>query len=298
MGIIIPKGFEIGHAQNERTGVTVILCKDGAVGGVDVKGAAPGTRETDLLRPEKAVEKINAVALCGGSAYGLDACGGIMQFLRERNIGYAMGPLVVPIVSAAVIFDLNYGYIFPDAKMGYESCENAKNSNVEFGQVGVGTGATIGKILGPAYAAKSGIGASTIVSNGVTLTAIAVVNALGDVYNHKSGEIVAGAKAPSGTFLNSNNFILSGEAAKVLKGANTTLVCILTDAKLTKLQANKLSAIGQNGLALSIRPVHTDYDGDTVFTLSHGDKETDFTLLSCMAVEAVSGAIMNAAKTV
>lgn len=295
--VIIPQGFKVGHAQNDKTGVTVILCEDGAVGGVDVRGCAPGTRETDLLRPEKAIEKVNAVALCGGSAYGLDSLGGVMQYLRERNIGHKMGPIVVPLVAGAVIFDLNEGkYNFPDAKTGYSACENAEYQDVKFGAVGAGTGATVGKILGAQFACRGGVGASTIISDGAVLTAVAVVNAVGDVYDPETGAIVAGAHTPDGQFLNTKNFILSGKLSQMIKGANTTLVCIMTDAKLTKLQANKLSSIAHNGLAQTIKPVHTDYDGDTVFTLSRGEKEVDFTVLSCVAVEAVSQAILDAVK--
>lgn len=293
--IIIPAEFKIGHAQNEKTGVTVFLCEEGAAGGVDVRGCAPGTRETDVLRPEKAVEKVNAVVFCGGSAYGLDACGGVMEYLKQKGSGHKMGPLVVPIVSGAVIFDLNEGiYNYPDSHMGYSACQNAKNSDVKFGLIGAGTGATVGKILGPAYASGGGIGAATIVLGGVVLTAVALVNAAGDVYNSRTGEIAAGAHTKDGHFLSTKDFILSGNLSQTPKGANTTLVCILTDAKLTKLQANKLSSIAHNGLAQSIKPVHTDYDGDTVFTLSNGANEIDFTVLSCAAVEAVSMAILNA----
>ncbi len=295
--IKLPEGFKLGHSGNGKTGVSVVLCESGAVGGVDVRGCAPGTRETDLMRPEKAVERVNAVALCGGSAYGLNACGGVMEYLKEKGAGHKMGPLVVPIVAGAVIFDLDScGYDYPTSSMGYDACKNAVLSGLEWGGVGAGTGASIGKILGPQYCSKGGIGAMSNESGGVLLTAVAVVNAVGDVYDPDNGNIVSGAKLGNGQFLSTKNFILNSDLSKLSKGANTTLVCIMTDAKLTKLQANKLASIGQDGLALAIRPVHTDYDGDTVFALSCGEKQIDFTQLCVMAVEAVSKAIVNAVK--
>ena len=200
MEIIIPKGIKIGHSQDEYTGVTVILSEKGVVAGADVRGSAPGTRETDLLRPDKAVQKINAVVLSGGSAYGLSSCDGVMRYLKDKGCGHKMGNKVVPIVSGAVIYDLNdKDYHITDSESGYEACLNA-SENPLFGQVGVGKGATVGKIRGIKNACKSGIGAYTVKVAGVTVTAIICVNALGDVID-KDGKILAGAKGKDGKFI-------------------------------------------------------------------------------------------------
>lgn len=296
MKIIIPGGIKIGHAQDDRTGVTVVLAEKGCAAGCDVRGGAPGTRETALLRPEKAVQKVHAVVLCGGSAYGLNACGGVMEYLRERNIGLKTGRKVVPIVTGAVIYDLNSKeYRYPTAEMGYEACENAKNTP-EFGQKGVGRGATVGKLRGIEHACKSGIGAYTVKICGITVTAAVVVNSLGDVV--ENGEIIAGAKGKDGKFIDSEKTMAELDLKKIIFGANTTLGCVMTNAKLTKLQANKLASAAHNGLARSIRPVHTDYDGDTIFALATGKiPVVNLTLLEVAAVKAVEGAVINAVKS-
>lgn len=290
--ILLPTGISIGHASNTITGVTVILAPEGAVAGVDVRGCAPGTRETDVLHNEKAMEKINAIVLTGGSAYGLESACGVMKFLREREKGYKMGTRVVPIVSAAVIYDLNNeDYNFPDIAMGYEACLQAKNTDINFGKVGVGTGATVGKIRGLEHADEGGIGGSTVCLNGLFVTAVVACNASGDVYDHNTNKIIAGAHDNSGGFLDTRSTILSGNFSRLMYGTNTTIGAVITNAKLSKVQANKLATISQNGLAQSIKPVHTDYDGDTIFALASGEVECDFNMLSIMAVEAVSRAI-------
>ena len=296
--IKIPKGFKIGHSDNGFSGVTVFLSEKGAVAGCSVRGGAPGTRETDLLRSEKAVQAVNAVVLCGGSAYGLNACGGVMEYFKDIGKGYKMGSKVVPIVCGAVIYDLNQkGYHYPDAEMGKKACENASDKNVEFGQVGVGKGATVGKIRGMKYAEKSGIGAFTVKTMGITMTAIAVVNALGDVYDIETGEIVAGAKDGKGGYINTERTILTADIKKILLG-NTTLVVLLTNAKIDKLQANKLADIAQDGFARAIKPVHTDYDGDSSFVMSTAKiPVVNFAVLQSAAVVAVERAIVNAAKS-
>lgn len=293
----IPKGIKIGHASNEFTGVTVIVCEDGCVGGVDVRGGAPGTHETDLLHNEKAMQKINAIALCGGSAYGLYAISGIMDYLRKKNVGYKVESKVVPIVSGAVIFDLNdKEYHYPDFDMGYKACENAIEENIISGKVGAGTGAMVGKVRGIKNADKGGLGIGTVKVQGITLTAVIVVNALGDIYNHK-GEIIAGAKDNKGKFLNTEKTILDGDFMRLVMGTNTTIGCLITDAKLTKVEANKLATISHNGLSQSIKPVHTDYDGDTMFCLATGKKKAlNFMLLEVGAVEAVRLAIEDAVR--
>lgn len=296
MEIIIPKCIKIGHSQDEYTGVTVILSEKGVVAGADVRGGAPGTRETDLLRPDKAVQKINAVVLSGGSAYGLSSCDGVMRYLKDKGCGHKMGNKVVPIVSGAVIYDLNdKDYHIPDAESGYEACLNA-SENPLFGQVGVGKGATVGKIRGIKNACKSGIGAYTVKVAGVTVTAIICVNALGDVID-KDGKILAGAKGKDGKFINTSDCLLNNRFGTLLFG-NTTIGCILTNAKLDKLQANKIASVAHNGLAKSISPVHTDYDGDTLFCMATGKVPVlNLVLLQTAAVEAVENAVRAAVKS-
>ncbi len=295
MNITIPKGISVGHANDEHTGVTVILAPNGAVGGCDCRGGAPGTRETDLLRPEKMMDKINAVVLSGGSAYGLESTVGVMNYLREKGIGYRSGGKIVPIVTGAVIFDLNAkGYHYPTTEMGVKACENA-GSSLDFGQIGVGKGATVGKIRGMKFCDKSGVGAATVKVCGVTVTAIVAVNAMGDVVNPETNEIIAGAHANDGSFINTNKCMLEGSFMKLALGKNTTIGCIITNAKINKVQANKLASISHNGLARTIRPVHTDYDGDTMFCLATGARPVvNFALLQVAAVEATEKAILNA----
>jgi len=328
--IKLPKGFSIGHANNDHTGVTVILAADKTVGGVCVRGSAPGTRETDLLKADKAVQEINAIVLTGGSAFGLGACDGVVKFLSEQGIGFDVGKHKVPLVAGAVIFDLKDELVYPTADMGYKACKNASDKNFKWGSVGAGTGATVGKILGPTFSQKSGIGAITVeagtgslfeeqqvpsqnkqtslkkvpipiyceTTNVPFVTAITVCNAVGDVVD-KTGQIVAGVGAEGEDkkrqFVGAGNMILAG-ASGASVGGNTTLTCLITNVKLDKLHANKLASIAHNGYAKSINPVHTDYDGDTVFALSGGDVKLDFTALSIMAVEAVCESIVNAVK--
>lgn len=296
--ILLPDGITIGHADNSVTGCTAILCKGGAVAGADVRGGAPGTRETDLLRNEKAMEKINAVVLTGGSAYGLESACGVMRYLREHGEGFAVGDKLVPIVPAAVLYDLNGpDYNYPDSAMGMAAAQNAQAKNIPFGKVGAGTGATVGKIRGLAYASQGGIGAYTVGTPDLFVTAVIAVNALGDVADYHTGKIVAGAHDNAGGFLDTVGCVLSGNFARLLYG-NTTIGCVITNAGLTKVQANKLASIAHNGLALSIRPVHTDHDGDTLFALSKGDAKCEFSMLEVMAVEAVACAVVSACNLI
>ena len=295
--IIIPSGIKIGSYNDDYTGVTVIMCEKGAVAGADVRGGAPGTRETDLLKPEKAMEKINAVVLAGGSAYGLASTCGVMEYMRERGIGYKIGKKVVPIVCGAVIFDLNdKDYHYPSAEWGYKACEAASDKNVPFGQVGVGKGATVGKIRGLAHAQKSGLGAATVKAGGCVVTAVVAVNALGDITDGK-GNILAGAAGNKGGFIGTERCLREGKWFTLLTGANTTIGCVMTNAKLTKVEANKLASITHNAYAKHISPVHTDFDGDTIFTMNTGVRRPyNFLLLQVAAVEAMGRAIMNAAS--
>jgi L-aminopeptidase/D-esterase-like protein len=293
MDFLLPDGIKVGHANNEYTGTTVILAEKGAVCGCDVRGGAPGTRETELLRSEKMMPNINAVTLSGGSAYGLEAASGVMAYLKDHSIGYKSMGKIVPIVPSAVIYDLNQNdYYYPDKQMGYSACQNATSSPI-FGSVGAGKGATVGKIRGLAHASKGGVGGTTVHMMGVNISVIVVVNAFGDVVSEK-GKILAGARVQNG-FLDTNSVILSGEIAKLLFGTNTTIGCIATDAKISKVEANKLASIAHDGLAKSIRPVHTDFDGDTFFCMATGKKKVlNFMMLQVGVVEAVVRAVENA----
>lgn len=298
--ILLPEGVKIGHAQNDYTGVTCILT-DYAVGGVSVRGGAPGTRETDMLRAEKSQGFVNAVVLSGGSAYGLEAACGVMDYLREKEIGFKVGDKVVPLVAQAILFDLNTPgeYHYPDKSMGYAAANAATANGVAFGNVGAGKGATVGKILGAFGACKSGIGAATCRFGDVFVTAVIAVNALGDVCDHSTGKILAGARLPSGEFLNTMQAFANGTLEQMFKmqsGTNTTIGCVMTNAKLNKVEANKLAAVAHDGLAMSIRPVHTDADGDTLFAIAKGDKTADINIVMALAAEATARAVENAVK--
>ncbi len=294
-GVRLPSGFKVGHADNGVTGVSVVICEKGAVCGCDVRGGAPGTRETDLLKSEKAMQTVQAVVLSGGSAYGLESACGVMEYLKDKGIGYKTGDKIVPIVPAAVIYDLNGNdYVYPDKQMGIAACKKASEDEVSCGRIGAGTGATVGKIRGVQNSDPSGIGIATVKAVGVTVTALMVVNAMGDVYD-SSGNIIAGARDKRGGFLNVKDTVLSGNLMRLMMGTNTTIGCVMTDARLTKVEANKLAAIAQNGLAKSINPVHTDYDGDTVFCMASGKKKVvNLALLYVAVTEAVSKAIERA----
>jgi L-aminopeptidase/D-esterase-like protein len=253
-------GILVGHATDEvgLTGCTVILCAAGAVGGVDVRGAAPGTRETDLLRPEATVERVNAILLTGGSAFGLDAAAGIMRFLEERGLGYAVRSTVVPIVPGAVIFDLGLGdhRARPDAAMGLAACRSASAEPPAEGSVGAGTGATVGKARGMASAVKGGIGTASVRLDGSTVGALVVVNAAGDVVD-EAGVVLAGARSDA-----------PGPHDAPAVGANTTIGVVATDLPLDKAGATRLAQAAHDGLARAVRPAHTAFDGDTFFALS------------------------------
>ncbi len=295
-------GFQIGHAENQeaKTGCTVILCEDGAVAGYDLRGSAPGTRETDLLRPGFLVDKVHAILLTGGSAFGLAAAAGVQRFLEKRGKGYDARGVRVPIVPGAVIFDLHVGdsRVRPDAEMGYRACQNARSDGVPCGKIGVGTGATIGKILGMDYCMEGGVGyAAEKLDSGLIVSALVVVNALGDVVDPNSGQIIAGARNPNGAgFLNSANFLRGMKFTPPLIRENTTLGVVMTNARLDKVQINKVAQMAQNGLARAVRPVHTMYDGDLIFALSAGDVQTDVNLVGTMAADCVARAIVEAAK--
>ncbi len=296
-------GLELGHFTDTRrpTGCTVIITRDGAVGGVDVRGAAPGTRETDLLHPSNLVDQVHAVLLAGGSAWGLDAASGVMRWLEENNIGLPVGFGLVPIVPAAVLFDLPVGdaSIRPDANAGYQACVAASHEAPAQGNVGAGAGALVGKMFGLGRAMRGGIGTASITVDGVTVGAIIACNAMGDIVNPATGAVIAGARTPDGkSLLNSRTALIAGEGPKpVLAGTNTTIGVIATDAILTKAQAHRLAVVAHDGLARSINPVHTMSDGDTLFALGTGKsgKTAGMMLLSTLAAEVTARAVVQAA---
>jgi L-aminopeptidase/D-esterase-like protein len=298
-------GIKIGHFTDSRrpTGCTVILTEEGAVAGVDVRGAAPGTRDTDLLNPINTVQTVHAIMLAGGSAFGLDAATGAMRYLEEHGIGFDMRVARVPIVPAAILFDLGVGdaKIRPDAEAGYKACKAATTAAPAEGNVGAGAGATVGKLFGMSRAMKSGIGTSAIKIAGVTVGAIVAVNAIGDVFDPSTGKPIAGARTKDGkSLLNSMAAILRGEPLPpVLAGTATTIGVVATDVVLTKAQASKVAQMAHDGLARTINPVHTAYDGDTIFALATGksSRAANLTLIGALAAEAMAQAVVRAVRS-
>lgn len=302
-------GIRVGQAENSaaRTGVTVVLAgHDGAVIGADVRGAAPGTRETDLCAPENTVEKANAVALAGGSAFGLAAATGVMEFLEQHEVGVDMGVCHVPIVPSAVIFDLGVGdaHVRPDAEMGFAACRAASKS-VEQGAHGAGTGATVGKLVPGAIPMQSGVGTASIrLACGVTVGAIAVVNACGDVYDIRNGKPIGFGRLQDGTPVLCESLLYGAAPAPATPriphttGRNTTIAVVATDAVLTKAQARRMATCAHDGFARAIRPVHTQMDGDTVFAMGTGrvDADVNQIQLCAAAAEAMARAVVNAVQ--
>ena len=297
-------GIQVGHWTNleAATGCTVILCPQGAVAGVDVRGGAPGTRETDLLDPVCMVQQVQAICLAGGSAYGLAAADGVMRWLEKQGHGFDVRVARVPIVPAAVIFDLAMGnaHVRPDAAAGYAACIAASDGPGAEGNVGAGTGATVGKLLGYQWATKGGLGtASRIYANGMIIAALAVVNAAGDVVDGENGQIVAGARRADGTgFANiMRRLSAAGEIETEQWGRrNTTLGVVATNVALTKAGATKVAQLAQNGLARAIRPVHTLIDGDVVFALSLGEAQGDPGIVGALAGDLLGEAIVRAVR--
>lgn len=305
--IIDVPGIRVGHAHDEEalTGCTVVLCEAGAVGGVDQRGGAPGTRETDTLYPMRLIQKVHAITLAGGSAFGLDAAGGVVKYLEERGIGFDVGVVRVPIVPSAIIFDLSIGRsdVRPDATMGYQACLNASDALLEEGNFGAGCGATVGKILGIRNAMKAGIGSSSITLAGdVVVGAIAVVNAFGDVINSRDQSILAGAlrnPISPGRRIQASDFADTLEVMRYLisnqisfnSQENTVIGVVATNAALNKEQVNKVAQMAHDGLARAIRPAHTMVDGDTIFALSLGDKVVDVNVVGSFAAQVFEEAI-------
>jgi L-aminopeptidase/D-esterase-like protein len=282
-------GLRVGHWTNLEagTGCTVVLCEEGVLAGVDVRGAAPATRETDLLRPGALVGRVNAILLSGGSAFGLDAASGVMRYLEERGFGFATGQGPVPIVAAAALFDLALGRadVRPDAQAGYSACLDA-STQVQEGCVGAGTGATVAKMGGPSAAVKGGIGtASTVLPNGTIVGALVAVNAVGAIYDHQTGEAVARPR--------------TADRAPLGIGTHTTIGVVATTAPLDAASVNRLASVAHDGLALAIRPAHTRFDGDTLFALSlpHATAEpVDPLLLDQAVVLTVASAIVRGVR--
>jgi L-aminopeptidase/D-esterase-like protein len=301
------QGIVVGHDTNleAATGCTVVVCETPTRGGVDVRGGAPGTRETDLLDPRCLVEVVHAVLLTGGSAFGLNAAAGVVRTLEERGVGFDAGVARVPIVPAAVLFDLGFGRadVRPDAEAGARATQAATHGPVAEGTVGAGTGATLGKMGGPALAMKGGIGsASALLPDGHVVGALVAVNASGDVYDPKSGALVAGARHPAGGWLAGDGNVERRETP--FPGANTTIAVVATDAPLTKTEISKVAQMAHDGLALAIRPAHTPFDGDTVFALStgHSDAPTPragallVSMVGALAAQTLARAVVKAAR--
>lgn len=298
--IIDVPGIRVGHYTDRRaaTGCTVVLCEAGATAGVEVRGSAPGTRETDLLRPLHLVEKIHAVLLSGGSAFGLDAAAGVMRYLEEGGHGFDTGVARVPIVPAAVLFDLAIGssVVRPDAQAGYEACLAATGGPVEEGSVGAGTGATVGKLRGLRWAMKGGLGtASQTLGQGVVVGAVVAVNSLGDVLDWRTGEIVAGARGMEGGFLNSSQAIKGGTGRGGPAFGNTTIGVVATNVQFSKEAVNKVAQLACNGYAFAVRPASM-LDGDALFALSIGEEKGDIDAIGAAGAEVVAEAIVRAIK--
>jgi L-aminopeptidase/D-esterase-like protein len=301
-GLTAIRGIKVGQVTlaERPTGCTVVLVERGAVAGVDVRGAAPGTRETDLLNPVNAVERVHAIVIAGGSAFGLDAASGVVRYLEEKGIGFKIGRAIVPIVPAAILIDLEVGAsekIRPTADCGYRAASAASDGDVQEGNVGAGAGATVGKLAGYARGMKGGVGTASIaVNTGLTVAALVAVNAVGDVIDPQTGRAIAGVRTPDGAAIDDiKALVRSGARPRAAAGGNTTLAVVATNALLTKAQASKIAQMAQDGLARAIYPTHTMYDGDTVFALATGDvAAADVTTIGTLAADVVSDAIVRA----
>ena len=304
-GLTAIRGLKVGHfTLSERpTGCTVVLAEGGAVGGVDVRGGAPGTRETALLDPVSTVQEVHAVVLSGGSAFGLDAASGVVRYLDERDIGYRVGQIRVPIVVGAILYDLSIGgdpSIRPDAECGYRAATKANSETPAEGNVGAGAGATVGKMRGRARAMKGGVGTASIaLDNGLTVAAIVAVNAVGDIIDPATGSVVAGVRTEDGRGLADARMLLrAGASNEPQGGANTTIGVVATNATLTKAEATKVAQMAQDGLARAIYPAHTPGDGDTVFSLAMGTFSGDASVsrIGALAADVMAEAIVRAMR--
>ena len=298
-------GIEAGHYTDleNATGCTVVLCRNGAVGGVDVRGGSPGTRETDLLQPARRVDQLFAVALSGGSAFGLDAATGVMAWLEEQGVGFRVSPeVIVPIVSSAIIYDLGLitSKVRPGPGAGRAACDAASKTLLAEGTVGAGTGATVAKTGGTPRAVKGGLGSASLrLAGGVTVAAVVAVNAIGGIWDHANGNLVAGPRREDGSFDDPVGILLDGSPPASPTGpVSTTIGVVATDAKLNREEANYLARVSHDGLALTIRPCHTIRDGDTMFAMATGESgvRADLTSLGAVAVEVTAQAILRAVR--
>ena len=297
-------GLKVGHVTltGRPTGCTVVLTGDGMVAGVDVRGAAPGTRDTALLSPENSVERVHAIVLAGGSAFGLDTAGGVMKWLEEHKVGLPFGGARVPIVPAAILFDLGVGdaTIRPGADCGYQAAEAASAAPVVEGTIGAGAGATVGKLRGMAHAMKGGVGSAAIrLESGLVVSALVVVNSVGDVIDPSNGRVVAGVRNDDGTLADARRMVRAGLGQPARPGEQTTLAIVATNAALTKTQATRIAQVAHDGLARTIYPVHTPVDGDTVFAIASGTHQPppDMLLLGALASDVVADAVLRAVTT-
>jgi len=297
-------GFRVGHAHDldAMTGCTVILCPPNTVGGIDQRGGAPATRETDLLRPMHMVQHVNAILLTGGSVFGLAAADGVVRFLEEKRVGLQTPDGIVPIVPTAALYDLNIGKADkrPDASMGYAACEVATNEPVAGGSIGAGAGAKVGSLMGSAFATKSGIGSASVeLENGLIVAALIAVNAIGDVVNEK-GDIIAGLRVAPGSdqFAGTLNMLKMMSGASLPSAGNTIIGVVATNAKLDKDSVNKIAQMAHDGIAQAVRPAHTMYDGDTLFALATGEVSGDVNIVGAFAAEVVAEAIRNAVSVI
>lgn len=294
-------GIRVGHVTNPEaiTGCTAIICPPNTVGGVDVRGGAPGTRETALLDPLKSVQVVSAVMLSGGSAYGLATADGAMRYLEEHGIGYVTGlGFLVPIVPAAILFDLAIGRsdVRPDAAMGYAACANATAEPVEQGSVGAGTGCRIGAMMGNELATKGGIGSAAVdLGDGLIVAAMCAVNAVGDVVDER-GQVIGGLRSTEGGFFGVLNGLRVMPRPQVAAAENTVIGVVATNARLTKVQANKVAQMAHDGLARAVSPAHTMYDGDVIFALATGEVTADVNLVGAYAAEVTAEAIRNGVR--
>lgn len=295
-------GVKVGHAEDREgiTGCSVILVEDGAVCGVDVRGSAPGTRETDALDPINEIQQVHGICLAGGSAFGLDAGTGVMHYLEEQGVGVDAGVTKIPIVPSAVLFDLFIGdaHIRPSAQMGYEAAKNAKIGAFVNGNIGAGYGATVGKLAGPQFCMKGGLGSSSLIGkDGLIVGAMVAVNAVGDVKDPTTRTTIAGARnRTTGQWLDSCSYLEEHGQSQALAGTNTTIGVVAMNAKLTKAEAKKIAQLAQNALARTIYPVHTMLDGDTIFVLGTGQQTYPVDYIGHLATKVVEEAIIAGVK--
>ena len=302
IGINEIENIKIGNAQNEKaaTGCTVIICENGAVTGLDVRGGGPASRESELVKPTAASQFINAVLLSGGSAFGLDAAGGVMKYLENKNVGFDVGVTKVPLVCQSCIFDLTVGdmSVRPDAAMAIKACENAEENNPKMGNVGAGTGASVGKLAGMETAMKSGLGSYAVQIGDLKVGAIVAVNAVGDIYDYDTNQIIAGMLTPDKKSFANTEQVMYRESKKVsaLTMQNTTIGVVITNGKFTKAEMTKIAAMAHNGYAKTINPVHTSMDGDSIYAMSVGNVQADMDMVGTLAANVMGHAVCDAVR--